>query len=362
MRTAATIVVAAGWLAGWLLAGRPHRLAPAGRGSGPTSSVIVPARDEARRLPGLLDAWSAAPTGELVVVDDGSTDATAVLAANAGARVLRVRPPPGWTGKAWACQQGAGAATGEVLVFLDADTVPGPGAVEALAAAAADGALVSAHPRHRVVRAYERLSAGPALVSLLGAGTGAPPRQRWWRRAIAFGPAIAVRRDVYERIGGHAAVRGEVAEDLALARTADAAGVPVRSLLAGDLVRYRMYPEGPASLVEGWSKNLATGAGAIPPARLAAAVAWVTGALQAPVTLAGAVVAGGGLAPALAGYVAFVLQFALLSRRIGRFGAATSAAYPLVLAAFVGLFARSAALTLRRGTVAWRGRQVAVRT
>ena len=363
MSTATVALLLVGWCAGWVLAGRRHGLAPPVAGDPPpTVSVVVPARDEQERIPDLLAALRALDPQphEVLVVDDSSTDATAALAATAGARVLRVEPPPGWTGKSWACQQGAAEATGEVLVFLDADVVPAPGAIDGLAAAALGGELVSAHPRHHVEHLYEHLSAGPAVISTLGAGSGGPPRHRWWRREIAFGPAVAVRRDVYERIGGHAAVRGEVAEDLALARVAAAAGVPVRAVLAGDLVEYRMYPEGLRSLVEGWSKNLATGAGATPPLRLAATVAWVAAALQAAISAVGALATWS--APAVAGYVLFVVQFDVLARRVGRFGRATSIAYPLVLVGFVALFARSTFLTLRRGTVPWRGRQVAVRT
>src|SRR5690606_8836922 len=169
----------------------------------------VPARDEAERLPRLLAALSADhDSGEVVVVDDGSTDATAALARAAGATVVPSAPPPGWTGKARACWTGAAVARGDVLVFLDADVEPAPGAVSALAAAAASGGgLVSAPPRHRVERPYEVLSAGPAVVALLGAGTGGPPARRWWRRPFAVGPALAVPAAAYRRSGGHRAVR-----------------------------------------------------------------------------------------------------------------------------------------------------------
>jgi 4,4'-diaponeurosporenoate glycosyltransferase len=191
---------------------------------------------------------------------------------------------------------------------------------------------------------------------VLGAGVGGPPRARWWRRPVAFGPAIAVRRDVYERIGGHAGVRAEVAEDLALARAADRAGVTVRSTLGGDLVAYRMYPEGLRSLIEGWSKNLATGAGATPPLRLAATVAWVAGALQAPLLAVSAPSVVVLLASA-----AFAVQVAALLPRVGRVNPLVAVAYPAVLAAFLVLFARSVVLTTTRRAVPWRGRQVAVR-
>jgi hypothetical protein len=350
------VLTACGWMLGWVLAG-PRRVLPVGSlPSGARVSVVVPARDEAHRLPGLLDglAGAAPRPDEVIVVDDGSTDGTADLARAHGARVLTAgEPPAGWTGKAYACQRGADAATGDVLVFLDADVEPSGAAVGRLAALALrTGGVVSAHPRHRVVKAYERLSAGPALVALLGAGTGGPDRRRWWRRAFAFGPALAMPSPVYRRIGGHAAVRSSIVDDVSLAASADRAGVPITALLGGPQLTYRMYPDGPGGLVEGWTKNLAAGGRAVPPVRLAAVVAWVAAALQAAI---GAVV----LSPAgTAAYVLFAVQFLVLTRRIGRFGAVTAVLYPVALAAFVALFVGSLVLTAGPRRVRWRGRLV----
>jgi glycosyltransferase involved in cell wall biosynthesis len=92
----------------------------------------VPARDEAAVLSETLPTWLAQGADELCVLDDGSTDATPrLLAAAAGVRVLRGAPlPPGWTGKNWACHQLGEAATGDVLVFTDADVSWRPGALD----------------------------------------------------------------------------------------------------------------------------------------------------------------------------------------------------------------------------------------
>jgi len=329
--------------------------------TGPRVSVVVPARDEAERLPRLLDGLAASmpPPDEVVVVDDGSSDGTAEVARRRGARVVTTEAPAGWTGKAHACALGASVAQGDVLVFVDADVSPTGSVVADLAAAAVDvGGIVSAHPVHRVERLYERLSAGPGLVALLGAGTGGPAVRRWWRGAFAFGPALAVPAEVYRRIGGHAAVRSSVVDDVALARRADAAGVPVAAYLGGPQLTYRMYPDGFGQLVEGWTKNLATGGRTTPPLRLAAVVVWVTAALQAALGVAG--VGEGTFIAACAVYVLFAVQFHVLLRRIGDFGLATAALFPLVLVAFLGLFARSVVLTLGPGRVRWRGRVVSV--
>ena len=110
--------------------------APRATGIVPTTplpvSVIVPARNEAEKLPALLRSLASlerAPA-QLIVVDDQSTDATATLAATAGAIVVgSPGPPAGWTGKNHACHLGARAATQPWLLFLDADVTLGPSAV-----------------------------------------------------------------------------------------------------------------------------------------------------------------------------------------------------------------------------------------
>jgi len=86
-------------------------------------SVVIPARNEARRIGPLLDAIARAPdVAEVIVVDDESTDDTCVIARRAGATVLTGAPlPDGWAGKAWALQQGLSAAQSDWVVTLDAD-------------------------------------------------------------------------------------------------------------------------------------------------------------------------------------------------------------------------------------------------
>jgi hypothetical protein len=343
-------------------------------------SVVVPARDEEGRLPALLASLARLdpPPGEVVVVDDGSRDATARLARDSGATVLTLHgPPPGWTGKAWACHQGAHAASGDLLLFVDADTELAPGALGGLlevyagtgTGAAPGRGLLSVQPFHVVRRGYEQLSAYFNAVSLLASGAfGARPP----RRSMAFGPVLLTSRADWEAAGTHAAVRADVLDDVALARAYDAAGLPVRCLVGGRAARMRMYPAGPRQLVEGWSKNFASGAAATSPVPALAVTGWVAahhavavGALTWLLGLVGLLGSADADVPAAVVASAWALAWAgaaaqlrSVLRRIGSFAWWTWALFPVTLLAFDLVFARSVLLTGVRGSVRWRGRVV----
>jgi glycosyltransferase involved in cell wall biosynthesis len=109
-------------------------------------SVVIPARNEARGISPLIGAVRAQqPRGtalEVVVVDDGSTDDTAVRARAAGARVLEIGATGDGGNPAIARNRGARAAHGDPIVFLDADCTPAPGWLDRLLAAHQAGAAV----------------------------------------------------------------------------------------------------------------------------------------------------------------------------------------------------------------------------
>ncbi|MDD2579874.1 MAG: glycosyltransferase [Eubacteriales bacterium] len=125
------ILIISGLLVSRLLFFRFPRLEPTEEAPAPRRlSVIIPARDEARTLPLLLDdlARQDVPIHEIIGVDDHSSDGTAAVIRSAGVVYQAAgERPPGWIGKSWACQTGAEAAGGDVLLFLDADVRPSRG-------------------------------------------------------------------------------------------------------------------------------------------------------------------------------------------------------------------------------------------
>jgi 4,4'-diaponeurosporenoate glycosyltransferase len=332
-------------------------------------SVVIPARDEETTIPALLTSLRnlTVDVREIVVVDDGSRDATASVARTAGALVVSApAPPPGWTGKAWACHVGAGASSGDLLLFLDADTVLAPDALDGLLELHhRHGGLVSVQPYHGVVRPYEQLSSYFNVVSLLASDAFA---RHPASRPMAFGPCLLTSRTDYERAGGHAAVRGEILDDVQLAAAYDRIGLPVQCVLGGQTIRMRSYPGGFRQLASGWTKNFASGAAAAAPGPALVAALWVSA--QHAVAVGGALALLGTVTgraspltygdPALwaLAWAAVAWQLRSLLRRVGSFRWWTWVLFPVPLLAFDVIFARSAALTMVRRSVRWRGRRV----
>jgi len=242
----------------------------------PHVSVIIPARDEAHNIARCLRSVLASTYRELdvVVVDDQSTDGTGDLARAAAGGDPRVRVivpaplPEGWFGKSWACASGAGVTTGELLLFIDADTSLSPDLVVRLvnARATRSADLISVGGRQELGSFWERV-VQPQVFTMLLVRYGGTERVGSSRRAsdkIANGQCILVRRDVYASVGGHAAVRDKVAEDLMLAQTVFRAGKRVSLVLGLDQLSTRMYTS-LRELAQGWGKNIyAAGADTLP--------------------------------------------------------------------------------------------------
>jgi 4,4'-diaponeurosporenoate glycosyltransferase len=370
------ILLVFGWSAGWYLLWRVPTL---GGGRDPIEApapdraadrddadvaVIIPARNEELSLPNLLHSLqdqSLRPR-QIIVVDDQSEDRTAELARSVpGVTVLSSRPlPAGWTGKSWACHQGAEHTVARRLVFLDADVTLGPDALAAVVAEGRSrGGLVSVQPYHRMERSYERFSALFNVIGFMGVGAASPGRQARALRG-AFGPVLTCERGDYDAIGGHASVRAEIVDDVALAQQFEDHGLPVHVFGGADQISFRMYPSGLAQLVEGWSKNFATGAGSVPIGRFLLVGAWVTASLVTLQIAADAVrqPEPGPMMAALVVWAALFLQMRRFLVQLGNFGWRWAAAYPALLAMFLVVFARSVWLTAVRRQVQWRGRPI----
>jgi len=234
----------------WYFRGRRPLNLPEGAGR---VSVLVPARNEEANLPRCLDSLLAQsyPELEILVMDDDSTDGTwALLQRYAAEYPERVRVfrndhlPAGWVGKCWACSRLAELAAGRWLAFVDADTFHHPDSIRHafLEARRRGSALVSYVPDLELGTLAEKI--GVPIITFAFYLLFPMGVVRWLKSryaAMAVGTFILVRREAYERFGGHAGLRHDIVEDVAMARAVKGLGEPVDLLDGTGLLSTRFY-------------------------------------------------------------------------------------------------------------------------
>ena len=209
-----------------------------------TVSLLVPARGEEHNLPDLMRRLAAQNADEVIICDDGDNGDGFAEAESLGIRVIKPGPRPReWVGKNWACHNLAQIASGEVLVFTDADTVWQPGALDSILALRRrlDVELLSVVPQST------RLPLGARLLTPL-VETIYFSLIPWplltldrFAKGAAHGALMAFSREGYNLCGGHELARGQILEDVWLARATQAAGGRSRVVYGGRLLGVAMY-------------------------------------------------------------------------------------------------------------------------
>lgn len=232
--------------------------------------VMIPAYNEADNIEACVRSVLASTTLgskqlSVLVVDDQSNDRTwdilTKLDQEGDDRLQIIQGtdrPTGeiWMGKNWACAQAMDRATGDYVLFIDADVQLKPGAIET--------AVVAAKTNQ-----WDLLTGWPTIVcGCLGEWIAQPIVASMFAlafqpdeiadakndRMFAVGPFMLFRRSAYDRVGGHRALRSEIVEDVELARAIQNAGLSLHFGYLGDLALLRMYRTFGA-LWEGWTKN-----------------------------------------------------------------------------------------------------------
>jgi chlorobactene glucosyltransferase len=246
----------------------------------PLVSIIIPARNEAKNIEACVRSALATtyPKIEIIVVNDHSTDDTATIVhqiANTDPRVRVIENPDlprGWFGKQWACQNGANAASGNIFLFLDADTRMMPEAltrsVNGMLRERAD--LYTVLTRQEMHTFWERLLQ-PQIFSILHVRYGGTEIVNASKRVsdkIANGQYLMFPRSTYQAMQGHSLVRSYVAEDLKFAQLYFAAGKKTIVINGMQDVSTRMYTN-LEEVITGWRKNVyAGGRDAVPFGRI----------------------------------------------------------------------------------------------
>jgi chlorobactene glucosyltransferase len=340
----------------------------------PLVSVIVPARDEARNIRRCVQALldQSYPEIELIVVDDRSRDGTSAILANLQAKNSRLTVvpgehlPPGWAGKPHALIQGVSVAQGTWLCFVDADTFASPELIASAYAAtqAKQADLLTLLTEQELGSFWEKVVL-PLIFTALSFGFPAHKvNDPLTPDAIANGQFILIKREVYQAVGGHTAVRARVDEDKALAEIVKRGGFRLVVADGRYLVRTRMYTSLP-EIWEGFTKNIFLGLqDRLGLLTFGAAVAFL-GALALPLWLLAGLFwigAGGGLPAAIVTLEAILVWGYLIYKRIqaGRaFHLSTGYAFTLPLGAAifaVMMFVSGFNVISGRG-VTWKGRR-----
>jgi hypothetical protein len=354
------------WLvAGWITLRGTRRLARLSTtppdGVRPAVSVIVPARNEARALPRSIASLvgQTYPDLEIIALNDRSTDDTgAVLESlmhiHSRLTVIHLDSlPEGWVGKTHALYIGAGEAQGEWLLFTDADVIFHPQCLEAAVAWAEANRVdhLVVIPGVETVGFWENILV--SCFSLLFALTQRPwrvsdPRSR---ASIGIGAFNLIRRSAYEAIGTHRAVANAVVDDLELGRLAKRHGLR-QAVVGGEHLLCVRWQVGLSGMVSGLEKNAFAGMEYSLARAVAACLALV---ILGIVPFLGAALFSARTLWAASALAVIGIQAALA--RQARQPTWPALFHPLAVAVLIYAIARSTVLTLRRGSVQWRGTQ-----
>lgn len=237
----------------------------------PLVSILVPMRNEAAVIAETVTSLLAQdyPNLEILLLDDQSTDGSAEIALRAAGndprlRVLNGSPlPSGWLGKPWACHQLSERARGDLLLFTDADVHWKPEAVSAAVneALKSRADLLTVWSTQVTVTWSERLVVPLMAFSVLAylpvLTVHHIPIPAF---AAAMGQCLLFRREAYQRIGGHAAIRDQIVDDMAFAYAVKRRGLRLRMADANNLIQTRMYHSW-RQVRGGFAKNILAGHG-----------------------------------------------------------------------------------------------------
>jgi len=310
-------------------------------------------------------------------VDDQSVDRTGEILASLEAEIPLLRAwrvdslPKGWTGKAHAAALGARAAAGEWLLFTDADTEHLAGSLGELLDRAENEHvdLLSVSPGQETPTWWEKSVIPMVYVKLASLFSFEEVSDPHSPAAAANGQYLLVRKDVYERSGGHEAVKGEILEDVELAKRIKAHGAKLLFLPGARWVRTRMYHTF-GEMWQGWTKNLyLLYAGNVYKMVAAVASLWMLDLFPVLAFLGAClwlVFARTGSVAALAALSFFVLALMRqwnYGRALVRLGFEPAlASYQAAGAALLGALMLSSLRTYRaKGNIKWKGRHYATK-
>lgn len=229
-------------------------------------SILIPARNEERNISNCVISClnQTYQSKEIVVLNDNSNDRTYELLQKFSEKIKVINGavlPDGWIGKNWACHQLSQNASGEYLLFIDADVILDKKAIESAISEMnfSTIGMLSVFPT-QITKSFSELLIVPLMNWLL---LGFLPLTLVHKSSnksfvAANGQFILWKKNVYQMIGGHVAVKNRTVEDMEFARLCKTKGIKIKTLLGGKLIFCRMYSNIKEAL-NGFSKNFFSG-------------------------------------------------------------------------------------------------------
>jgi 4,4'-diaponeurosporenoate glycosyltransferase len=324
-------------------------------------SIIIPSRNEENNIENILSDLEKQDFDiqEIICVDDNSTDSTAEKIKKHDVKYLLLdNLPKGWKGKTWACQNGALAAIGDLLLFIDADVRLSKSAVSSLVAHYSKQDIpLSVQPYHTVNKLYEFYSFFFNFIQVCVTYLSVYKKEKYLG---FYGPVFLVDRELFLEKAGYSKVKNEVVEDLFLGKYYNSIGIDIDLLLGGDEIKFKMYPKGFAQLLEGWSKNFSKASVSISSGIFVMMFLWIGYILALPVELVKAILAQNLLYSVVLAsiYIITVLKMYRDIKKIGSYPLFVCILFPVYLLAFLLIFLYSIFGTYILKTTTWKGRKV----
>ncbi len=324
-------------------------------------SVIIPARNEEANLPNILSDLQKQTFNihEIICVDDNSEDSTFDIIKKFGVKSVRLNNlPKGWKGKTWACQNGAKKASGDILLFLDADVRLSENAIESMVSRySINRKPLSIQPYHNMKKQHEFFSIFFNLIQICATAMSIP----FIKRKIGFyGPVLMVSKALFDRQGGYETVKDCVVEDFNLGRKYNKKGIDIDLLLGAGEIQFRMYPNSFADLFEGWSKNFSRGSISMQWWLLVSIIAWIAFLTALPIELIKTAVKGELTSFILLAFL-YILNVCVIYRtayNIGSYRLYVCSLYPIYLLIFHVIFVYSVIAVFVLKSTTWKGRRL----
>lgn len=324
-------------------------------------SVVIPARNEEKNIKLLLQDLmkQTVKAYEIICVDDCSEDETYKVATSFNIDVLSIKDKPDdWTGKAWACQKGGEYATGDIILFLDADVRLSPNAISSLLNTYMDNkSVISVQPYHRIEKFYEQFSFFFNIIQIAANGVSIKGS---YKSVGLYGPVILIDRQTYIAIDRHLSAKKSIVDDLALGEKLKQEGFLFKLFLGGEDFSFRMYGSNFKSLFLGWTKNYGTGAFKTPISLLIPVFLWVTSCISIVIILIQSIIDQNAIyiLGSIFLYLLWVFELFRISYRIGKFKKIIVVAFPIVLTFFIFTFGVSFFRKLFHMNVVWKDRKI----